>query len=390
MSLRRWQLGFLVPATITCAFVADLALRLVPLDRFTFRAWEAVRTPGEEAPFLPNHRYHSDRTYGNLAAIGNLPAMRQYRSVTFTTDALGYPNPAGLATRRRAPAILFGSSFAAGSELGDAATLSAQLTRTTGRVVYNAAEGDANFIEIRALARRLATPGGLVIFEYPETREAPPVTPLHEPNEADRCREALAAWHLPQACPLALWLSRRARVSPLQILCQRAPKVLQDDRWLPNPYARLVLEERLRNGGEMLFLAEERTRFRQARSESQAATYFAWLAHKLEREHFTLLVLLVPQKYTVYQPLLVPAEPGPEESVGYMDRLEQRLRAAGVPVVNLTAPFRAAAAAALDRGAYVYFSDDTHWDSAGVALAAAEIQRVWDGVPRLPPRGASR
>ncbi len=381
MNLRPWRLDFLVLVTIACAFVADLALRLVPLDRFTFRAWEAVRTPGEDAPFLANHRYHSDRTYGNLAAIGNLPALRQYRSVTFTTDALGYPNPPGLATGGRVQAILFGSSFAAGSELGDQATLSAQLSAITRRSVYNAAEEEANFAEIRTLARRLVRPGGLVIFEFPETREAPPITPLHDRNQADRCRVALAALHLPQACRLVLWVGRHARVSPLQILCQRALKAVQDGRWLPNPYARLVLVERLRNGEATLLLAEERTRFRQARSESQAARYFVWLAHKLERENFTLLVLLVPQKYTVYQPLLVPPEPGPDESVGYLDRLERRLQAAGVPVVNLTASLRAAAAAALERGADIYFPDDTHWDSAGVSLAAAEISRVWGGVP---------
>src|SRR3989475_533428 len=90
------RVGVLIPATLACAAVADLALRALPHDRFSFRAWEAVRTPGEDAPFLPNTRYHNDRTYGNLSAIGNIPAARRYRSVTLTTDALGYANPPGL------------------------------------------------------------------------------------------------------------------------------------------------------------------------------------------------------------------------------------------------------------------------------------------------------
>src|SRR2546426_7637318 len=93
---RVMRVGVLIPATLACAAVADLALRALPHDRFSFRAWEAVRTPGEDAPFLPNTRYHNDRTYGNLSAIGNIPAARRYRSVTLTTDALGYANPPGL------------------------------------------------------------------------------------------------------------------------------------------------------------------------------------------------------------------------------------------------------------------------------------------------------
>src|SRR3989454_4222039 len=83
---RVMRVGVLIPATLACAAVADLALRALPHDRFSFRAWEAVRTPGEDAPFLPNTRYHNDRTYGNLSAIGNIPAARRYRSVTLTTD----------------------------------------------------------------------------------------------------------------------------------------------------------------------------------------------------------------------------------------------------------------------------------------------------------------
>src|SRR2546428_9831018 len=126
---RVMRVGVLIPATLACAAVADLALRALPHDRFSFRAWEAVRTPGEDGPFLPNTRYHNDRTYGNLSAIGNLPAARRYRAITLTTDALGYANPPGLATPPggggRAAPIVFGSPFAAGSGIGADSTLRA-------------------------------------------------------------------------------------------------------------------------------------------------------------------------------------------------------------------------------------------------------------------------
>src|SRR5712691_9977308 len=253
------RVGFLIPATIACAAVADLALRALPHDRFSFRAWEALRTPGEDAPFLPNTRYHNDRTYGNLSAIGNLPAARRYRAITLTTDALGYANPPGLATPRggggRAAAIVFGSSFAAGSEIGDDSTLAAQLGRVAGRAVYNAAADEPNFAEMRDLTRTIVAPGGLVILELPENRQAPGVTRLHVVSRTARCREAMASLRLTRACPAYAWITRHVRVSPLAILSQHALKRVEDDRWLPNPYAGLVLRERLRDGSEMLFLA---------------------------------------------------------------------------------------------------------------------------------------
>ena len=372
------RVGVLIPATLACAAVADLALRTLPHDRFSFRAWEAVRTPGEEAPFLPNTRYHNDRTYGNLSAIGNLPAARRYRSVTLTTDALGYANPPGLG---RAAAIVFGSSFAAGTEIGDDSTLAAQLGRFAGHPVYNAAADEPNFAEMRDLTRSLVAPGGLVILELPENRQVPGVTRLHVMNRTARCREGMASLRLTRACPAYAWITRHARVSPLVILSQHVLKRVEDGRWLPNPYAGLVLRERLRDGSEMLFLADERAEYHTRRSQRDAVRYYRWLASRLRLEGYTLLVVLVPVKYTVYAPLLERGEAGRDESAAYLDRLRQGLAAVGVPAVDLTAPLRAAAAAALERGDYVYYPDDTHWNAAGVVVAATAVHR---GRPALP------
>jgi hypothetical protein len=378
------RLGLLVPATLACAFLVDGALRLLPHDLFSFRAWEAMRIRGEDAPFLLNHRYHNDRTYGNLAAIGNLPASRQYRSVTFTTDSFGYPNPPGFARGGRAAAITFGSSFSAGSELGDGATLAAQLGRMTGRHIYNAGGATPDFTEIRAVARRVAEPGALIIVEHPGTRELPPITSLRVTHKTARCRELLASRGLGPVCAVGGWLDRHTRVSPLEILAQKALKVLEDDRWLPNPYAGIVLRERLRNGEDMLFLAAERNSSQEVRAEGATVKYFRWLAGKLEleRQGWTLLVVLVPEKYLVYAPLLRDRDPGavPDEAVAYLSRVERGLRAAGVSVVNLTIPLRGAAATALDGGEHVYFLDDTHWNAAGAAVGAGEIRRAWDGL----------
>jgi len=64
---------------------------------------------------------------------------------------------------------------------------------------------------------------------------------------------------------------------------------------------------------------------------------------------------------------------------GALARLEREIQGTGVPVVNLTAAMRAHAARELERGRYIYWRDDTHWNARGIALAASEISRAWAG-----------
>jgi hypothetical protein len=55
--------------------------------------------------------------------------------------------------------------------------------------------------------------------------------------------------------------------------------------------------------------------------------------------------------------------------------------------VDCTPPYRAVAARALAEDRYLYLRDDTHWNPAGVGVAAREIWRVWHALERVgaPP-----
>jgi len=94
-SARTWSIGRVLPRLMFFCLLVDLMLRFVPLDPLTFRAWEAMlrRYPNAVGPFIPNKHYHRDNSYGGVAGIGNLPALRHYHSVDFTTDADGFHNP---------------------------------------------------------------------------------------------------------------------------------------------------------------------------------------------------------------------------------------------------------------------------------------------------------
>src|SRR5258708_30387852 len=134
----RWRVGWILPCRMVATLATDSALRVVPLEKFAFRPNEALQRLHSmpEGPFEPNREYHNARSYGDLAALGNLPRRRVYRRVDFSTDAFGFHNPeptAGLV-----PAgILLRHSFALRPEVPAHETLSAQLAGLFSGTIYN-------------------------------------------------------------------------------------------------------------------------------------------------------------------------------------------------------------------------------------------------------------
>jgi hypothetical protein len=370
---QRWSLGHLIPWMLGLVFVVDVALRFISVDPLTFRAWEALsRYRPVGAAFEPSRHYRNARSYGDLTAMGNLPALRQYRTEVFTTDALGFRNAAHVVD---APigAVLIGDSFAVGSGVSDDETVSAQLGRFWGCVVYNAGSEAWAVVpdQILPVLRRLH-PRGPVIRLYAEDSEVPYV-----PTTRGRIVRRLMA-ELPREVRGAVGhVDGLLAVSPLRILSERLLKTLENDRVLPNSYAGNVVKGTLRNGDAMLFRA---THVQNAHRDREVATdYWVWLRDELWAAGHEVVVVLVPGKYTVYRPFLVDPPPARARAGGsdYLDRLERELRAIGVPVLNLT-PFLAAQAARhLEHGEYLYWLDDIHWNARGIALSVAAIHARW-------------
>ena len=194
--------------------------------------------------------------------------------------------------------MLLGDSFGLGSGTEDSETLPAHLGRLWGRVVYNGSgmTPQADLKQIRLLARELGMRGTLVIHEYLE-RQGLPSVPSSTPRISRE--RSVGAEEMPAtgASPFSWELSR------LRILANRMYRVFQNDRILPNPYARNASVRRLANGREMLFLAGELEGGDASRPVD--AAYWVWLERELRSDGFQLVVLLVPNKSTVYAPLLL-------------------------------------------------------------------------------------
>src|SRR5260370_23769711 len=118
---RGWRVGWILPRLMLAALATDASLRFVPLEVFAFRPNEALpRVHGmPEGPFEPNREYHNARSYGDLAALGNLPQRRLYRRVDFTTDAFGFHNPEATAGVGRVVSLLGGPFCSGGGVAGE-------------------------------------------------------------------------------------------------------------------------------------------------------------------------------------------------------------------------------------------------------------------------------
>ena len=127
--------------------------------------------------------------------------------------------------------------------------------------------------------------------------------------------------------------------------------------------------------GPMLFYRENLRMLPLLTPEENAAPIVGMVsrvATKFRERGATLVVLLVPEKEQIHARALSPED---QAALADGDRLlaeiAQGLEAAGTPAVDLMPAFRAATAA----GRRLYWRDDTHWNDAGIRLAAEELWR---------------
>ena len=370
-----WSTGWLLPRVMLCFFVLDLALRFVPLGPLAFRAWEAMlrHYPNAIGPFIPNKHYHRDVSYGGVASIGNLPALRHTHPADFTTDALGFHDPPAL-SRGNPVGIVIGDSFAVGSELREDESLTAQLTRRSGAYFYNA--GAPQPLHLRSLeqvAQRIGLRRGYVIFEYLESRaleDPPAATPDGGGGKIQTAifRALGPDWTDRLGTPL-----NQLHASPLEVVSIKVEKRLQNNSLLPNSFSRFVIEEKLRNGEPIVFLPEEfRSPADPRKVADRWARYFGWYADSLRKDGLQLIVFLVPNRPTIYGPLLAyPRDVS--RAVSTLAELEAGVRRAGVEVVSLEPRFSNEAPSMLAERKYLYLLDDTHWSGTGTAIAADEL-----------------
>ena len=383
MNAPRPGLGRLLPGIIGVLMAVDLAARFAPLDPLCFQAWECLtqyQEPG--AIFQASRQFRSERTHGNLSNMGNLSGFRQYRSQVFTTDERGFRNPPAMELAHL-DGLVVGDSFVAGYGITDSETLPAQLG-AAGLRFYNAGGPYAYLATAQTLKTRLGLRDGSVIVVWTESE---PLAQLQDAEakatHPDARSRALTSLFGPQGERLRGLARGWWYTSPVQILAEKAYLAMANDRVLPNIYADRVVRRRLRSGDAVLFYPPDVENFHRHRDVRAAGAYLTWLATELRKEGLAPFVVLAPSKYSVYRALLDDPGPEPEDAVHPLARLEQALRAGGIPALDLTPRFREQAREDLPKREYIYWLDDTHWNGRGVGVAADLIRRTWFDQQRL-------
>jgi hypothetical protein len=321
-----------------------------------------VTGPHDMGPFRTNLTYQNSHAYGDLASMGNCLDCRQYRPMNIRTDERGFANPPSSGPY---DAILMGDSFGLGAEQPQGANLASQISQHTGLSIYNTCA------PMRAMSRehlmelidQLGMTHGTVFFELMDRSLGYAGPPPKTPEQ-----ERLDRW------------SKNAEYSPLANISRDIVGRFYDGRLMPNPYAPNVVRRQLPDGQTILFFPEDLERTEPNRA-TWWAKYLTLLNKELRQRNFQLIVILVPSKYTVYQPLIKDATKTDKSEA--LKELQGKLH--NLPVVNTAPALQQAAADELVHGRLLYWRDDTHWNADGVRVAVQQLESQYaGGLPTVP------
>ncbi|HEV8266982.1 MAG TPA: hypothetical protein VGR00_02065, partial [Thermoanaerobaculia bacterium] len=288
---KRFGPGKVLPALLAATALLDGGLRLVPLERFAFRAWEPLTiSPAPSAVFAANKKVDLPRCWGDLPNLGNYPEDRRYHREAFSTDPFGFRRSAGLLPGEKADAVLFGDSQAAGCGVSDDETLASRLFLRTGRKVFNAAARNFSSIRrIREICRLAHLERGVVLYLVNEKTGLPPIVEGRASPLEAHAAPATPSW----------------TISRLGIVASRGVRRVEASLGVHD--ITRVTRATLRNGESILFLNED---YERPLSEDEARiAEWSHLHEELAKDGQRLLVVFLPLSGTVYRPLCAPSVP---------------------------------------------------------------------------------
>jgi hypothetical protein len=370
----KWRLlGKVAPSIVIAWVVIDLLSRLLNPALFHLDPWLVVsRFPARYAPFSRDQSFYLPEYVGGNAREANLPPTEAAGPITFSTDHLGFRKNPYLGDGQ-VPQVVFlkGDSFTYGVGLSDDQTLPSVLTGRYEIPSYNAArfhDDPDGMPELDWLLAHLPGRPSTVVYTYLEhiAFRSPQATPglnglllRHSPTLDGDLRY------------LKLLNTFFWQLSPSHVVTTRLFRRLDNDKVFPNVNTIRALP--LPNGEKMLFRDYEYDLADQDRGPAavaQAMTGFQWLKSELDKRNIRLIVLLVPNRYTVYSPVLT----GKDGTwTHYLDNLDVQLHQAGIETVNGLDVYRSAAQQEVESGQLSFFREDPHWNARGIERIAKPL-----------------
>ena len=312
-----------------------------------------------------NRREHRRFVGGELAGLSGVGAKVVYES-NVLYDAQGFRNPRVV---DKADIVVVGDSFVEGLHVADSELMTSGLARETGLSVVNLGRsGDGPQQERHVLER----------FGLPKRPKAC-VWVFYEGNDL----EDAAEYETNRAA-----VANLGPISPSRVLYERSfvrnSLMYARRAWIAPEKTRPAsrYQGTFSSRGKdvtMTFASDDHRRVTDPAKLAKAVAAIREAASLCDRDGVRLVVAFVPTKVRVYRDLCrfpadtAVASPPPDDLAG---RLRKAITEGGrdVAFVDLTPRFHDEAA----RGELLYLADDTHWTTAGHALAAKVIgeQRV--------------
>jgi hypothetical protein len=262
--------------------------------------------------------------------------------------------------------VLFigGDSFIYGANLSDEETLPAAFTRASGLLAYNGGRShltpmmppDLDWL----LARLPGVPTKAVLVHLEQ----------HRRSTKDRLDQVS---DLEQDLRYARWIVKGWwDASPLSNATRRLFRRLSNDKLLTNIYEQQVVAYQLPGGRSMLFRDSETFPARVLQTPEQiraTSQYIESWAGELRARGIQTHVLMLPTRFTLYGPWLVPAEEGRAgvlRAVNDFYLLQAELNKRGIKTINGLEIVRQTAAMELAAGEVPFYREDNHWAPDGV------------------------
>jgi alginate O-acetyltransferase complex protein AlgJ len=328
--------------------VLGVELFVLPVDFFTFRAWEALVVvkfkrllPG---PFYPGMELQRIEE-GDL---GHHTVYSVRKKATWRTDRYGYRTSVSATDRPRV--VIIGDSNTVGTGLTQSAILSEVLAEKLNWVVYPFAPVSVNsFFKER---RFMENPPKIVVFESIE-RDLVLLSRLKESHRMPSVlRQRLLEDEMIHFA--AVLMERLWKMNMLQFLRAEIRRAE-----LPPPRPVFI------KGTPVLFREGAKANVEIPDSQrEEVVRVLCSYREGLKKQGIRLIFLPVPNKENIYHRYL----PGSNRPV-FLERLISDLNEKGVDTIDTQEAFEEA----FRRGIRLYLEDDTHWSAEAVQIAAGLI-----------------
>jgi hypothetical protein len=351
---RRENAWLLAGTLVVLTLVLELGLKFTGLGTSMFyRPTEMLRVGNDEFGYAyrPNVHMTMHSPFSDLQATGNIGIVEP-RDIEFVTDSLGFRNRNDYAGQAF---FVVGDSIAMGEGATQACLFTEILKTKYGLDIYNLAHSGNQPPDYLNHAQSFIRMNGgrpkaiVVFFEGNDFERFQPVTYRKNP-----LRPYVYFFQDSNVYRFTRWLYVRAFKpedigKPLVKTLRNVPIAFEPG------YAANVTREQP--------IADEDMRFSQ---------FFDRLNGQIAH------VFFVPEKYRVYAPLLDGAsgKPLPNRNWEYLEKLA---RERGIPATNLYGALDHEAREALQRGEYVFWRGDTHWNCLGMSVAAQVMNEALHG-----------